>query len=81
MYALCSKVSAKLFINIFKNFGKRIKNKELYKSSRENVLNNLKEWADRIGDKPFHGGEQPDEADFEVIINKDLSLTTYSLLC
>mmetsp|Transcript_13061 Transcript_13061/g.14999 ORF Transcript_13061/g.14999 Transcript_13061/m.14999 type:complete len:362 (+) Transcript_13061:670-1755(+) len=60
------KTFTKVFFNIFKNFGKRIKNKELYKSSRENVMKNLKEWSDRIGDKPFHGGEQPDEADFEM---------------
>ena len=43
-----------------------MKNRELYKSARENVLKNLQEWAERIGNQPFHGGEQPDEADFEV---------------
>ena len=43
-----------------------MKNRELYNASKENVLKNLKEWEDRIGNKPFHGGDQPDEADFEV---------------
>jgi len=52
-----------------------MKNRELYKSARENVLKNLQEWAERIGNQPFHGGEQPDEADFEVKQVLELKLT------
>jgi hypothetical protein len=31
------------------------------------LLQNFEEWEKRLQSKPFHGGESPDEADFEVI--------------
>jgi len=55
-----------VFVNIFRNYGKLIKNRAQYKQSRASVLQNFEEWVKRLDGKLFHGGEEPDEADFEV---------------
>jgi len=51
---------------IWSNLGLRRANKELYKNARAKLLEGLKEWDKRIQGKKFHGGEDPDEADFEM---------------
>jgi len=53
-------------VNIFRNYGKLLKNRAEYKKSREMVLKNFEEWIQRLDGKLFHGGEEPDEADFEM---------------
>jgi len=56
----------KVFRNIFHNYISIFKNRELYKKSRETVVQNFEEWVNRLGTKLYHGGEEPDEADLEV---------------
>lgn len=53
-------------MNIIKNWMKIRKNKELYKNAKNTLIARLDEWVARMQGKPFHGGEHPDEADFEV---------------
>jgi len=52
---------------IWKNWGLIRKNREAYKNARETVIKKFEEWEKRIQGKDFHGGQEPDEADFEVI--------------
>ena len=56
----------RVFANIFKNWSHIRKNRDLYKNSRATLLKNFEEWEKRLEGKPFHGGEKPDEADFDV---------------
>jgi hypothetical protein len=39
---------------------------ETYKNARETLLSKLTEWGQRLNGQDFHGGNLPDEADFEV---------------
>jgi hypothetical protein len=45
-----------------------VKNKELnMQKSEENIKKIMETWVERINNKPFHGGDVPDAADFRVI--------------
>ena len=49
-----------------KNFRKIWSNRTEYKEAKKKVLENLEEWGQRLDSKQFHGGNEPDEADFSV---------------
>lgn len=44
---------------------KKIKKNEL-KNSEKNLKELIDNWVNRLNNKPFHGGESPDSADFRV---------------
>ena len=44
---------------------KKIKNSEL-KQSEEKLKELINTWVERLNEKPFHGGDSPDAADFRV---------------
>ena len=67
--------------NIFVNYGNIWKHRKEYKNSRQQVLNDFEEWTKRVGVNPFHGGEEPDEADFEVSDKKLLALNKFLDVC
>jgi hypothetical protein len=48
------------------SFYKMCTNRKEYKESKQKVLDDLKQWGDRVGNRKFHGGTEPDEADFAV---------------
>lgn len=45
------------------------KETEAYKNARKDVLDLIDEWKGRLEDNDFHGGLNPDEADFAVLPN------------
>eukprot|EP01017_Pseudomicrothorax_dubius_P004765 TRINITY_DN11041_c0_g1_i2.p1 TRINITY_DN11041_c0_g1~~TRINITY_DN11041_c0_g1_i2.p1 ORF type:complete len:265 (+),score=49.35 TRINITY_DN11041_c0_g1_i2:366-1160(+) len=49
-----------------KNTFKLFKHRKEYSNSRKELLEAMEEWKVRIGDKTFHGGDKPDEADFSM---------------
>lgn len=53
-----------IFINSAKNIRKIYQNKEQYKNSRKQFIEDLESWKIRVGDNDYHGGKSPDEADF-----------------
>lgn len=42
------------------------KNLKEYQKAKDLVLGDFEDWGNRLGKNRFHGGEDPDEADFEV---------------
>jgi len=56
----------KVFGSVVKNMFKSWTNRKEYKGAKKRFLENLEEWGNRIGNKDFHGGNEPDEADFSV---------------
>jgi glutathione S-transferase len=59
---------AEVAVQSSKNVIKILRHRNEYKKSRDEFLQLMDEWKGRLGDKPFHGGEEPDEADFAVIL-------------
>jgi len=56
----------KIIKRVIKNFFKSWGNRTEYKQAKKKVVENLEEWKDRLAGKDFHGGSEPDEADFAV---------------
>jgi len=56
----------KIFKNVVINMYKSWTNRKEYRKAKQNVVEAFKEWGDRLGKKSFHGGKEPDEADFAV---------------
>ncbi|CAD8157619.1 unnamed protein product [Paramecium pentaurelia] len=60
------KVGYRAFTQSSRNIYHMIRQKEAYFKAQAELLQGLNEWIQRLNGQQFHGGQKPDEADFEL---------------